>query len=167
MNRRSILKISTMTVLGLALVSSSAVSQQKALKDQLFGTWTMVSYEATASNGTKRQVANPKGILIFDAAGRYATVFGKPNRPKFKSPSQPTTAELAAATDDFFAANFGTWSVDEANKTLTQRYEGALRPDNEGADVKSSVSLAGDELKVAGPMLPTGARVDTAYRRAR
>jgi Lipocalin-like domain len=99
MNRRSILKISTMTVLGLALVPSSAVSQQKSLKDQLVGTWTMVSYEATASNGTKRQVANPKGILIFDAAGRYATVFGKPNRPKFKSPSQPTTAELAAATD--------------------------------------------------------------------
>jgi alcohol dehydrogenase (cytochrome c) len=27
-----------------------------------------------------------------------------------------------AATSDFFAANFGTWSVSEADKVLTQRY---------------------------------------------
>jgi Lipocalin-like domain len=167
MDRRSFLNIFAMTALGLALVSSSAVAQQKSLKEQLVGIWTMVSYEATASNGTERQIANPKGILIFDAGGRYATVFGRPDRPKFKSPSQPTTEELAAATDDFFAANFGTWSVSEADKTLTQRYDGALRPDNEGADVKSSVSLTGDELRLTSGVLPTAAKIASVYRRAR
>ena len=72
MNTRSILSISAMTVLGLALVPSSAVSQQKSLKDQLVGTWTIVSDEITAPNGAKQQPygANPKGILILDAGGR-------------------------------------------------------------------------------------------------
>jgi hypothetical protein len=35
MNRRSILSMSAMTVLGLALVPSGTVAQQKSLKDQL------------------------------------------------------------------------------------------------------------------------------------
>ena len=79
-----------------------------------------------------------------------------------------TTEELAAATLDYFAANFGTWSVSEADKTLTQRYDGALRPNNEGADVRSSISLAGDELKLISlAALPTGNRIEIVYRRAK
>jgi hypothetical protein len=71
---RSANSISAMTVFGLALVPSSAVSQQKSLKEQLVGAWTLVSGDITAPDGTKRQPygANPKGILILDAGGRYA-----------------------------------------------------------------------------------------------
>jgi hypothetical protein len=168
MNRRSILNISAMTLLALALVPSSAVAQQETLKQQLIGTWTVVSYEATAANGTKRQIANPKGFLIFDGGGRYAQVIARADRAKFKSAAQPTTEELAAATADFFAANAGTWSVSEAEKSLTQRFDAALRPNNEGTDIKSSVSLTGDELRVTSVMpLATGARIDIVYRRAR
>ena len=168
MNRRSILSISAITVLGLALLQTSTVAQQKTLKEQLVGSWTLVSQEFTAPNGTKRQIPNSQGILIFDASGRHAFVSGRKDRPKFKSASQPTTEELAAATLDYFGANFGTWSVSEADKTLTQRYEGALRPNNEGADVRSSISLAGDELKLTSlAALPTGNRIEIVYRRAK
>ena len=45
MKRRNILGLSLITALGLALLPSSAVSQQKSLKDQLVGTWTLVSWE--------------------------------------------------------------------------------------------------------------------------
>jgi hypothetical protein len=167
MNWRNALAISTVATLGLALLPTGAVSQQKSLKEQLVGTWTLVSLGRTASDGTKRQIPNPKGILILDAGGRYAQVAGRGDRPKFKSPSQPTTEELAAATQDFFAANFGTWSVNEADNTLTQRFDGALRPNNEGTDTKNSVSLAGDELKLTGVVPGTGTRVEDVYRRAR
>ena len=167
MNRRSILALSTVSAAGLAFLSSEALAQTKSLKDQLVGTWTLVSYERAAS-GTKQTVANPKGILMFDVGGRYAMVGERGDRPKFKSASQATTEELAAATQDFFAANFGTWSVSEADKTLTQHFDGALRPNNEGTDVKSSVSLTGDELKLANVMpLPTGASIEQVYRRAK
>jgi hypothetical protein len=169
MKRRSILSISAMTVLGLALLPGSTVAQQGTLKQQLVGSWTLVSYDETLANGTKRQPfgANPKGILIFDAGGRYAAVRGRPDRPKFKSPGPltETTEELGAAARDF-AANFGTWLVSEADKTLTYHFEGALRPNGEGTDIKVSVSLAGDELKFTATN-PAGDRLDSVYRRAR
>jgi hypothetical protein len=164
---RSIFILSAFAALGLALLPGSIVAQQGTLRQQLVGTWTIVSYGFTLGDGTKRQIANPKGILIFDAGGWYAHVTARADRPKFKSASQPTTEEVAAATRDYFAANFGTWSVSEPGKTLTQRFEGALRPNNEGTDVKTSVSLAGDELKLSAMIPATGAKVDTVYRRAR
>ena len=42
MNRRSILSISAIAALGLALLPVSAVAQQKTLKEQLAGSWTEV-----------------------------------------------------------------------------------------------------------------------------
>jgi len=43
MNRRYIISVSALMALGLALLPSSAISQQKSLKEQLVGTWTLVS----------------------------------------------------------------------------------------------------------------------------
>jgi hypothetical protein len=165
-NRRSILNISAMITLGLAVVPGGAVAQQKSLKDQLVGTWTLVSRDFTLANGTKRQLAgaNVKGILIFDTGGRYAEVIGRSDRPKFKSPTQPTTEELAAATQDYYGANFGTWSASEADKTLTRRFDSALRPNNEGTDVKETVSLAGGELKLSRIIPANGARIEDVWR---
>jgi hypothetical protein len=71
MNRRSILSISAMTTLALALLPTSSIAQQKSLKDQLVGIWTAVSAESTGPNGAKQQFygAPAKGILILDAGG--------------------------------------------------------------------------------------------------
>ncbi len=155
-------------VAGALFISNQAVAQAPTLKQELVGTWTIVSWETTLANGTKRQVANPKGILMFDAGGRYALVTARAGRPKFKVVSQPTTEELAAATEDFFAASNGTWSISEADKILTMRFDTAVVPNNEGTDLISSVSLVGDELKLTGVApVASGARVDTVYRRAR
>jgi len=168
MNRRSIFILGTMVALGLALLPSALNAQKSSLKEQLIGTWTIVSWEDIAPNGTKRQITNPKGFLIFDSGGRYAQVIARTDRPKFNSPGQPTNEELAAAVEDFFAANAGTWSVSEAEKLLTQQFEAALRPNNEGTAFRSGITLSGDELRlVAVRPLPTGARIDVVYRRAK
>src|ERR1700686_5069350 len=131
MNRHSTFILTTISAIGLAVLSSDALAQAKPLKEELIGTWPLVSYERMAS-GTKQTIANPKGVLMFDAGGRYVMAGERGDRPKFKSAGQATTEELAAATQDFFATNFGTWSISEADKTLTQHFEGALRPNNEG-----------------------------------
>jgi lipocalin-like protein len=170
MNRRSILSISAMTVLGLALVPSGAVSQQKSLKDQLAGAWTLVSTEDTAANGNKRLPygSGPKGILILDAGGRYAAVTGRADRPKLKSVnrSEVTKEEFGAAALEF-AANFGTWSINEADKTLIRRYEGALVPNNEGTETRVSVSLVGDQLRLTNLAPPAGGTNVTLLRRSK
>jgi len=170
MNRRNVFSLTAMTVLGLALLPGSAVAQQKTLKEQLVGAWTLASNDTTPPNGTKRQDfgANPKGILIFDAGGRYAVVQGRPDRPKFRTTGNvrldTPAAEFGEAARPF-AANFGTWSVNEADKTLTRKYEIALIPNNDTVETKASISLAGDELKLVITS-PAGV-TDTVYRRAK
>jgi hypothetical protein len=167
MNRRNAFTFSAIAAVGLALLPGNLGAQQ-GIAQQLVGAWTIVSWQDAAPNGTKREITNPKGLLIFDAAGRYAQVVARDDRPKFKSPSQPTAEELAAATEDYFAANAGTWTVSEAEKLLIQRFEAVLRPDDEGAVVRSGISLSGDELRLVSLRpLPTGARIDVLYRRAK
>ena len=108
-------------------------AQQGSLRQQLVGNWTLVSYDRTVANGTKTQLfgVNPKGILMLDTSGRYAVMFGRADRAKFKDSVQPTTEERAAAQASF-GADYGTWSVSEADKTLTLRFEGALNPQQRG-----------------------------------
>jgi hypothetical protein len=125
MNRRTVLAVTIVALSSAALSAGAAVAQQRSLKDQLVGTWMLVSDEVTPLNGTKRQIANPQGILMLDAGGRYATVLMRGDRPKYRSPGAPTTEEIAATVRDYFAGNFGTWSVSEADKTLTRHYDGA------------------------------------------
>ena len=86
MNRRSIISLSAITALGLAMVSGAAMAQQKSLKEQLLGSWTLVSNDNVAPDGTKRQILgpNPKGMLILAADGNYTQFQLNPNRPKFK-----------------------------------------------------------------------------------
>ncbi len=128
--------------IGLTLPASG----QSTLKDQLVGAWALVSCD------TGPWCANTNGIQIFDASGHYATIAAPRGRPKFTvtKPNQPRDAYSAedykAAAVGLFA-NFGTWSVNEADKTITYHYDGALFPNVEGADVKISVSVSGDELK--------------------
>jgi hypothetical protein len=153
--------------LQLALLPGNLAAQQ-SLREQLVGTWTIVSYEGVAPDGTRRHIANPKGFLMFDAGGRYAQVIARADRPKFKSPGQPTAEELAAATEDFFTANAGTWRVSEAEKLLIQEFEAELRPNNEGYLFRSGITLTGDELRLVSVRpLPTGARIDVLYRRVK
>jgi hypothetical protein len=66
MNRCTILNLCAVTALGLALLPDSAASQQRSLKEQLVGSWTIVSNDNVAPDGTKRQIfgPNPKGIFI-------------------------------------------------------------------------------------------------------
>jgi hypothetical protein len=85
--RRYALALSWIIVLGL--LPGSALSQQKSLKDQLVGTWSLVAWEQTTKDGTKSQRfgANPKGVNVFDANGRVFVMFARPDCRK----SRPMT----------------------------------------------------------------------------
>src|SRR5215469_5353931 len=126
MNWRNILSLSAILTLGLVLLPSNAVSQQKSLKDQLVGTWTVTSQEQVRKDGSKveRFSANPKGIAIFEAGGRFVTILARPDLPKLASndPMKPSPAEAMALALGSIAY-FGTYTVDEPSKTLLLKIE--------------------------------------------
>jgi hypothetical protein len=152
MNRRNIFTLSAIAALGLALLPSSIVAQQDSLRQQLIGTWTPVS--STTAATVKFAGTNPKGILVFDGSGRYVQMLEKTDRTKNASRSEGVVA------------NFGTSSVNETDKTITTRADGALGTNFEGTDWKASISLTAGELKLTFTD-STGGRGETVYRRAR
>src|SRR5262249_58103717 len=87
MNRRSVLSVSAIAVLGLALLPASAFSQQKSLKEQIVGTWTHVSTKYKFPDGKTTDTFGPnaKGMLMFDAAGHVVFINMRSDLPKFAS----------------------------------------------------------------------------------
>ena len=170
MNRRNIFSLSVITTLGISLFSGSAFCQQKSLKEQLVGTWTIVSNDNVAPDGTKRQILgpNPNGIFILGADERYALIVVNPARPKFggKSRLEGTPEENKAAIAGT-VASFGAWSVDEATNTLVTSIEGNLFPNDEGRDQRRIIALAGDQLKMVNPSPGSGGRAEIVFKRAK
>lgn len=170
MKRRSIVSLSAIMAFGFACLSGHAVAQQQTLRQQLVGSWLLVSNDNVAPDGTKRQLygPNPRGILILAADGRYAQVQVNPDRPKFRGKTRlDGTPEENKAAMAGTVAHFGMWSVNEAEKTLVMRSEGNLFPNDEGSESKRAFILVGDELTYANPSPGGGGRSESVYKRAK
>jgi Lipocalin-like domain len=172
MNRRNILSLSVVTTFGFAVCSGNAFAQQKSIKDQLVGTWTVTSQEQARKDGSKveRFGANPKGITIFEANGRFATILARADLPKLASndPMKPSPAEAMALAVGS-VAYFGTYTVDEPSKTILLKIEASTLPNQLGFEGKRVINtLTADELKytnttAVGDLGP----VVTSHRRAK
>jgi len=168
MNRRSVLMVS---MLGLALLPGHAIAQQKSLKEQLVGSWTFVTSADVQKDGTKvdRWGPNPKGMLVFDANGRYVLVIHHADLPKFASNrvDQGTAAENKAVMQGLIVL-FGTYSVNEADKTIITQVEGGSFPNLHGMGQKRIVtSLTAEELKYTNPATTTGSTTNAVWKRAK
>jgi hypothetical protein len=165
MNRRTILNVSLIATFGLASLPGDAAAQTKSLKEQLVGAWTLVSCDFKQPPFVSTPICvKPNGILILDASGRYSSMTVASGRPKGSDANRNRVeipAEEYKAVAQGVAANFGTWSVNEADKTMTEHRDGALFPSVEGTDAKVSVSLTGDEVKLVGQV------GESVYRRAK
>src|SRR5262245_2014365 len=148
---------------------SNAISQQKSLKDQLIGTWTLVSANQISKEGVKsdRWGPNPRGRAIFEANGRYSFMIFRSDVPKFASNNMnQVAAEEAKAAIQGMTAIYGTWSIDEATKTLTTTIEASSNPNLNGGTQKRVISsLSADELKYSNPTPQIGPVDDVVWKR--
>ena len=149
--RRSI-NVLCLSASALMLLPTGVVAQQKSLKEQIQGPWSLASCNSTTAKGEKTVYCanNPRGILILAGNGNFALTIIAGGRKD--------------ANDPAIAANFGTWSVNEADKTLTRHFVGAREPANEGRDSKVNISLNEGEMRLTGPGFQ-GEHLDSTYRR--
>ena len=91
MKRLSTLAVTTMSLLflGVVLFLSDAVAQHKSLKDQLVGTWKLVSSHNGRSDGSRVDNIgpSPKGILIYTSDGYFTLMNTRSDLPKLASNS--------------------------------------------------------------------------------
>jgi Lipocalin-like domain len=98
-NQRHATLVTTTTLLCLAvsLSASDSLAQQKTLKEQLVGTWTLVSSDQVRPDGSKLKQfgANPKGINVFDSNGRFFVMIASADNSKIasKDPSKTNSEE--------------------------------------------------------------------------
>lgn len=147
--------LSISALVALTLLPGSALAQQKSLKEQITGTWSLVSAETTNKDGAKIQSFGlaPKGMVIFEPNGRYVQVNLSSSLPKFSSGNRMTgTPEENKAVVQGSIAYFGTWSVDEAARTVVQHVEANSYALHTGTDYKRPITtLTPDELVFTNP----------------
>ena len=148
-------------LLALSLSAAAAVAQPaKSLKDQIVGTWNFVVAEVTAPDGKKSFPfgETPKGILIFTADGRFAQIHVASDAPKIASNNRMTgTPEEYAAIMRRSLSVFGTWTVDEAKRTVTYNIVSSTFPNWEGeAQTRNIDKLTDDEFVNTNPNVAGG-----------
>lgn len=169
MNHRSI-SISAALLLSILVLTGSAIGQQRSLKDQLLGTWTLASHEAVRADGGRFPVygPSPRGIALFDAGGRFIITVMRADRAEYatNSPYQGT-AEENKATVQGTITYFGTYSVREADRTIALHIDASSFPNWNGTDQTRGFVITGDRLTLTARALPTGGYAEVVWTRAK
>src|SRR5882762_8839602 len=103
----------------LAALLSSA--QAPTVSGQFVGVWKLSSFEqrTTAGELTYPMGRNPVGRLTYDASGHMSAQLMLPDRPAFQAPSKVRgSTEQKIAAFDGYTAYYGTYTVDEENRTV-------------------------------------------------
>ncbi len=156
--------------LGVALAADDAVAQQKTLKEQLVGTWTYVSVDIVRPDGSRVPLygPNPQGAASFDSNGRYLLLTTRTGLPKFGSNDRMEgTPEENKAVVQGSIAHFGSYTVNEADKTITFYIETSTFPNWNGTQQKRPFTLTGDELKWTTPASSGGGSAEVVLKRAK
>ena len=138
-----------------ALVADPAPDQEnmsiEPLSSTLPGTWELQSRIDVDSSGERRSEPSlgedPVALLIYDRAGHFAAQFMRRDR-SIEVPDGPTGASNNSRAVGGYDAYFGTYAVDDANGTVTQRLLGALSREHVGAVLTRAMQVHGDTLVI-------------------
>jgi Lipocalin-like domain len=141
MNRHTTLTMTTLAFLclGIALLPSDALGQQKTLKEQIVGTWILESVYDQTADGVKH---NPwgdgvKGQAIYTSDGHFSWLIMSANRPKADtSPREPVGPIIAY---------WGTYTINEEAKTLTDKIERCSFPQWDGDGGTVNIAFPTDD----------------------
>jgi len=153
------------------LPSGRAIGHSQVSKDRLVGTWTYESVVVERTDGTR--VApfgpDPKGIITLSADGRYSLQLIRPDIPKIASKDRLSgTAEENRAVAQGVVSQFGTYSVNEPEGTLTLHVETSSFPNENGTDHERIItSISADKLQWTNPTPTTPGIAYSTLRRAR
>jgi hypothetical protein len=172
MNRRRTTLVTTTALLCLAVTLSAgdSLAQQKSLKEQLVGTWTLVSSDQVRPDGSKLKQfgANPKGINVFDANGRFFLMIASADNSKIaaRDPIETNSKEVGGLIIESIAY-YGTYTVNEQVNVISLHLDASTFPNQIGTDQNRAItSLTADELKYSSPAVMFGVQVHQVWNRA-
>ena len=156
----------------LATTLSVSAQTTGSLRQQILGTWDFVVAEVRAPDGSKTYPfgEKPRGIIVFTPDGRFAQIHVASDLPKIASNNRLTgTPDEYAAIMRRSISLFGTYTIDEAKKTVTYNIVSASFPNWEGESQTRTIDkLTADEFQNTNPNVAGGRGTATNfYKRAR
>jgi hypothetical protein len=132
-----------LTILCLGPLSSASA---QSLQQQVVGTWTLTAGMEQRPDGTK---VTPwqTGRLMLDANGNLAFFLIGRDRPKAGNDPRVPVGPIVAY--------YGTYTVNDAEKSLTWKMEHASFPGFDGGERKQTVVIAGDIMTTTGSPVQT------------
>jgi hypothetical protein len=145
MDQRNLLGLAVIAAFALPL-SGSAVAQQRSLKEQIVGTWTITQCDWANPDGTKRPLVvgnNPVGQFIFTNNGRFSFQVTA-DIPKWASIDyRKTTPEENKAVVEGTMSYFGTYTA--VDNTIALHIERSSIPNLNGTDGRRIVNAVSDD----------------------
>lgn len=157
-----------LTAISFALTNTASAQN---LRTHLVGTWDFIVAEVKAPDGKVSYPfgKSPKGILIFTPDGRFAQVHVG-DVPKIASNNRlKGTPEEYAAIMHGSLSVFGTYTVDEAKKTVTYHIVSSTFPNWEGESQTRTIDkLTAEEFVNTNPNVAGGrGSASNFYKRAK
>jgi len=134
------------------LISAASIAAAQNLKDQIVGTWTVVTAQVTKDGKmTEPQGPHPLGQIMFDPGGHFSINIMTPDTPKFASNNRLTgTAEENKAVVQSSINYFGTYAVNP-DGSVTFHIIASSFPNWTGTDQKRMVEISGNQMKYTNP----------------
>ena len=145
--------VTSLALLGSTILPAGAEPERK-FKDQLIGSWRLVSIKNLRADGSKYELFGPnaKGIVIFDRNGAYSFQIMRATRPLFVAESrlEGSVEENRSAVQGMIS-HFGTYDVDESTRSVTFRIEGSSYPNWDKSEQKRTLTILGNRLSWSDP----------------
>jgi hypothetical protein len=123
------------------------------VREQIIGTWELVSAEEHMTDGSKRPFpimgASGKGYLMYSGDGYVFAAGMNPDRPAWKDGNKPTDTEKLRAIEGFFAY-CGRYEIDEARQVIYHYPEVAWMPNFVGTKQERPYRFDGELLTFSG-----------------
>ena len=132
--------------------------QAEGLKQQLVGTWELVSLTVNQADRTVDLFGTaPRGIQVMTADGHFVNVITRESLPLYAGANRMQgSPEEYTAIGQGSNALFGTWEVDEEAGIVTFNVDVSTFPNWEGEKQRRKFTVEGDTWRYINPMTTVG-----------
>jgi hypothetical protein len=114
-------------------VSAGQQADAGRLKQQLVGSYKLISYVNYDRNGVATNSPFTIGQIVYDAAGRMSAQLMRADRARLTR-AQPSETERAAAYSSY-VSYFGHYTIDASKRSVTHHVEGSISPNGVGGEL--------------------------------
>lgn len=148
----SLLTMSCANPPGQSPAADAPQARRSAQANPFVGSWKLTGIERRNPDGSLIPGVNPvggvnpTGMVMYDASGHMSLQIMPSGRPQTLNTLQPLTPEQSQSALFGFVSYYGTYTIDEPNKTLNLHFDGAVNPSMVGTDGTRLYEFNGNQM---------------------